>query len=149
MCPSHRNNPLQPPAHGFPLRGAGAEAVEYLPQLSRVNAGWHGGDWMRAMENAHESGAYEMCFCEAGCPRCISSRQPDIREMNFRMLLNQVDEIYSGMMPDRFTRSPKGEAALFYCELNKVSREWFRENICRKPDEHQRIAQVGMMSFYL
>lgn len=115
---------------------------------NRVQAGWHGGSWLRVIEHAHESGAYEMCFCEAGCARCVSTKQPDITDTNFRVLLSHIDDIYSGLMPDRFAHSAKGEPALFYAELNHISREWFRENICRRPEEHERIAQVGLVSFF-
>jgi hypothetical protein len=116
---------------------------------NRVRASWFGGDWLQVLENAHEAGALEMCFCENGCPRCRSNQLPNLRDDNFRLLLRTVDDIFSGLAVDRFTTDPQGNGALYYAELRTVNRAWFRENILRNLAAHSRIANVGPVEFFL
>ena len=106
---------------------------------NRVAAGW--GDWLEVLANAptHAATVYE---AELFPP------QPDIREPNFRRLLQLVEALWDGSMVDNITCNPKKEKALYYAELDKVNREWFMENICRKPDIHPRTSIVGPVTFF-
>jgi hypothetical protein len=99
---------------------------------NRQRAGWEGGNWMRILDSA-----------PAFCGTVYPPSSPDLRDLTFKMFLTQVEDIYSGMMPDKFTRG-----ALFYCELNQCRNEWFADNILRDPTSHPRVATVGNVSFF-
>lgn len=97
---------------------------------NRQRAAWQGGNWMSILHHAPTvSGTI------------YQPSAPDLRELNFRMLLAKVDDIYSGMELDKMT-----EGALFYCELNKAE-NWFRDTIVQNPN-HSRVATVGNVSFF-
>lgn len=99
---------------------------------NRVRAGWMGGSWMGVIQSA------ETYSATIYTPTAL-----DLREFHFRLLMQQIDDIYSGLMPDRMT-----DGALFYAELNRVEREWFKQNILAHLDEHPRVATVGNVSFF-
>lgn len=99
---------------------------------NRVRASWFGGNWMEIIEG-HEGVAGK------NYPRTAVN----LRDIHFRMFLQQIDDLYLGLTPDKMT-----EGALYYCELNHCDNEWFLENIVRKPEEHPRVATVGNVSFF-
>jgi hypothetical protein len=99
---------------------------------NRVRAGWRGGNWMEVIESHDEVAA-----------TIYQHSAPDLRNINFRLLLAQVDDIYSGLAPDRYT-----EGALYYCELNHVERQWFKDNVLKDLQTHERCATVGNISFF-
>lgn len=106
-------------------------AVAFVIRNRRL-AGWFGGDWMELLKNSEQ------------CAAAIYPKSaPDLREINFRMVLQQVDDIYSGLAQDRMT-----EGALYYAELNKVERDWFSKNILQDSQRHPRVATVGNVSFF-
>lgn len=99
---------------------------------NRQRAGWQGGNWMMILHSAPEA---------AGT--IYQPSAPDLRDINFKMLLQQIDDVYSGMAIDKMT-----EGAKFYCELNKCHNDWFRDSIVRDPEHHPRVATVGNVSFF-
>lgn len=99
---------------------------------NRQRAAWEGGNWMRILHAAKSAAA-----------TIYTPSAPDLRDINFRMLLSQVDDIYSGLALDKMT-----EGALFYCELNRIDNDWFRDTIVRDSDHHPRVATVGTVSFF-
>lgn len=99
---------------------------------NRRQAGWLGGDWMRVIDRAPE------CAGTLYEPQVI-----DLRDTCFRMVLAQVDDVVSGLAQDRYT-----QGALYYAELNKIDRPWFRENVLADLDHHPRVAQVGNVFFF-
>jgi hypothetical protein len=100
---------------------------------NRVAAGWQGGDWMAVLDQADEV---------AGKKREIA-RGVDLRDGSIRQFLSAVDDIYIGSKADDLTNE-----ALFYAELHTLTNDWFRENVVRKPENHPRVATVGMTAFF-
>lgn len=99
---------------------------------NRQRASWHGGNWMSVIQLADSHSAV------------INPQTAiDLRDSNFKTFLQQIDDVYSGLAPDRMT-----EGALFYCELHRVESGWFRDNIVRDPENHPRCANVGQMTFF-
>lgn len=115
-------------------------AVAYVIR-NRVQAGWHGGDWLEVLAHAPGCSAREDDIM-------FGPQQPNLRDDSFRLLLRAVDDIYAGMSIDRFTADPEGKGALYFAELNDVTSSWFRRNILACPDEHPRIANVGPVVFF-
>ena len=107
----------------------------------RVKAGWHGGDWLRIIEDA---------------PRVAGTIHPkrptvDPRNFAFRELLRRVDEIYYDNKKDTIAVTDlEGEKsyALFYCEGNNVNNEWFKENVLSDPEAHPYMCKVGTLMFF-
>lgn len=100
---------------------------------NRQRAGWRGGNWMELIASHDEYSAW-----------LHPATTPDLRELNFRILLQQIDDVFSGLAGDKMT-----EGALYYCELNRVERAWFKENVLHDATSHPRVAQVGNVSFFL
>ena len=80
---------------------------------------------------------------------------PTLNDHNFRTLLQQIDDIANGSAQDNLTMSATnpvtnepGLRGLYCAELHDVDRDWFVENICRRPEEHPRTATVGGFTFF-
>ena len=116
---------------------------------NRVRAGWHGGDWIQVLSH-HDDWSARIEPPKAGLP--------DTRSFAFMSFLQQLDPIFSGAVEDDVTVKRDGEwkqvlsapvpPALYYARLNEISNEWFLTNISRRPEQHQRIAQVGQLFFF-
>lgn len=100
---------------------------------NRVNAGWHGADWLAVIAN-HDK--YAATSCPEGKPF------PDFNSVDVRDLFAHIDEIYSGTFQDTMT-----DEALYYCETNRVESSWFLESISRN-SEHPIVATVGPVTFF-
>lgn len=98
---------------------------------NRQRAGWFGGDWMEIIHNAYKVAA-----------AIYPPSAPNLRDLSFRSFLQQVDDIYTGMAQDAMT-----EGALYYCELHRIERAWFHENILQH-GQHERVANVGQVAFF-
>jgi hypothetical protein len=99
---------------------------------NRHRAGWHGGNWMELL-----------AYCNEYAATIYPPSVPDLRDINFRMLLQQIDDVFSGLAPDKYT-----EGALYYAELNRVERPWFRTDVLSDPERHPRVATVGNVSLF-
>jgi hypothetical protein len=100
---------------------------------NRVQAGWHGGSWLEVIDNA---------------PNTLGTKYGDspaidVRDVPFRKVLQDIDDIYHGITEDELT-----EGALYYAELTKVNCDWFRENILADLDSHPRLSTVGPVTFF-
>lgn len=102
---------------------------------NRVKAGWHGGDWLEVMSNHYTFAAEEQ-------PESVTAL-PDVRDAHFRVILQKIDDLFSGMALDKMT-----EGALYYAELHNVTREWFTINILKKLEEHPRVARIGQVDLF-
>lgn len=104
---------------------------------NRVRAGWHGGDWAAVM-NAHYqySANPQVALIEL-------HSLPDCRDRDFIALLQNIDGILSGSLQDTYTAG-----GLYYCELNNVTRDWFKENVLAHPEQHPRVATVATVTFF-
>lgn len=117
---------------------------------NRIRKGWWNGNWAAALAH-HREVSYKL--------------EPDPDELPdpgkdyaFFLLLQQIDDIFSGRTEDTITvsqdslpppLSPQYVApvALYWARLNEVTNPWFLENISRSPD-HKLVAQVGALSFF-
>lgn len=99
---------------------------------NRYYASWEGGDWLRIIHAADKA---------AGC--AYPERPVDLRDINVKLVLSKVDDIFGGFAPDPYT-----EGALYYAELNKVERDWFKREIASDPTHHPRCATVGPVTFF-
>lgn len=127
---------------------------------NRVRQGWEGGDWLRLIQktNIHSASLPE---------EHDTTSLPDIHDGDFRWLIQQVEQMYSGFSPDvtggANTRDlgssrydalhrpapvdiPKG--ALYYCDLNKITRDWFTEKIVREKEQHPRTLECYPITFF-
>jgi len=104
---------------------------------TRVRRGWHGGSWMA---NLNQTGAY--------APYQPIEQEFDIGNERFRNLLQDVDDIYSGI------DEPLWEGdGLYYCDplllqSGRVMRPWFEQRILGDGAHHPRIAQVGTLLIF-
>ena len=116
---------------------------------NRVRAGWYGGNWLEVLAHMPDvSNKLET----------PSNELPDTRNFSFMQFMQMVDGIFSGAMEDNITIKPDGEwkyvlsvappVALYYGRLHEITNPWFMENITRKSEQHQRIAQVGQIFFF-
>ena len=117
------------------------ESVLAVAQViaNRVNAGWQGGDWKSVIDHAQKS---------AGTNPERKLINP--RDLNFRRILVQIDEIYHGTADDSSINQDGDEGvtpALYYGELHEP-RDWFRDNILRDLANHPRLATVGQLTFF-
>lgn len=120
----------------------------------RVRAGLYGGSWIEVLTK-HE---------EWSSTLSTDKSLPDPNNYAVRSLLQQIDGIFSGSLPNTITISqdPITNAfvftdqrslstapppPLYYGRLDQITNPWFLENICRNP-EHKRVAQVGMLTFF-
>lgn len=99
---------------------------------NRQRAGWRGGEWLGIIHTAEEVAS-----------RISEVSAPDLRDINFRILLQQIDDVYSGMAADKIT-----EGALYYAELNRIESTWFRKHILDDLEHHPRVANVGNVVFF-
>lgn len=105
---------------------------------NRVRKGWHGGNWIAVLNTAKESAAFDPG------PRIDF----DLSSAAFRRVLQEIDEIYTGMFNDDLTNEGLYYFDTLHNEQNKTVRPWFAEKIIRDPANHPRIAQVGMLYIY-
>lgn len=99
---------------------------------NRVEAGWHGGDWLAVLEDAPARRYRDF-------PR---ARALDLREWSVKQFFGRVDDIYSGDFADEHTAG-----ALYYGQMHAITNPWFLDNIARNSTNHPRIAQIGLLSF--
>lgn len=116
---------------------------------NRIRNGWYGGQWHEVLSHHREWSAKI---------EPLPDTIPDPRIHSFMSFLQQVDQIFSGSLEDFVTIKADGEwrtilstpppVALYYGYLDQVTNPFFLENISRKPEQHQRIAQVGQLFFF-
>lgn len=136
----------------FAFREAGPDAsLEQMKGIcyvirNRVRAGWHDGNWLRAIEEAGESAAH--------VTEGVISLNPDSREL--QRLLREIDDIYFG---NGWALSEPGgldmEASLteekhekkYWFFINRPIRAWFKENVLDDRENHRSRTQMGLMMF--
>jgi hypothetical protein len=116
---------------------------------NRVRAGWHGGDWLKNIEDFNPesfSPPIDGRFVKLGDP---------YRSKLFVYILGQASAIYEGRdMGSPSVPGPDGKmhggdmigGALWSARLDQCSAE-FAEKIVRGHN-HERVAQVGLRSFF-
>ena len=117
---------------------------------NRINAGWHGGNWIDLLNHHHEYAAYT---------EPSRTDFPDPRTYSVQVLLQEIDGIFRGTTEDRVTRprdsvfdqfkiGEQPHVALYYARLHEPMREDFRRNICQNHERHSLIAKIGALSFF-
>jgi hypothetical protein len=126
---------------------------------NRVMAGWNSGDWLKVISDwpIHSANNIEeMDF------RSL----PELRDADFNWLVPQVERVYSGPLRDSVTSTPSvafamprfdalGKratpplpmSALFWCDLNRVTRNWFKENVLTAKDQHPILSHSFPLTF--
>lgn len=114
----------------------GQEYGGYLPACmimgclaNRVRLGW--GSWLEIIDRIPQYAAEE----------AQPIGFPSVWEPSFVRLLSEVEGIYDGSAPDL------SKGALYWCDLRRVTRDWFRDKIIRS-DQHPRIADCNSLTFF-
>jgi hypothetical protein len=108
---------------------------------NRVDAGWCGGDWLAVISTAAE--------CIGTTP--TRNKLFDPRDLAFRQVLSQIDDIYFGTADDssiNIIDDTGQHVALYYAELHNINRLWFKQNILDDLQNHRRLAQVDQLTFF-
>ena len=103
---------------------------------NRVEAGWHGGNWLRVLDGAAEA---------AGNDYAADPWRVDVQSLVTRKLLEKIDGVYGGEEPDVYSDGQ----ALYFADLGcPTLRPWFVENIVREPEAHPRLGSVGPVQLF-
>jgi len=112
---------------------------------NRVRAGWFSGNWIDVLSN-HRNYSSKI--------EPYPDTLPDPRVYSFQCLLQEIDAIFSGQKTDDVTIAAQSvlatpaPLALYYARLDQITSEHFLTEISRRPEIHQRVAQVGMLTFF-
>lgn len=116
--------------HGREYGGHLASLMVMSCLANRVRAGW--GSWLEIIERMPTFSA------ENTQPTGF----PSIWEPNFVRLLHEVDAIYDGSGVD-FSKG-----GLYWADLRRIDRDWFKNNILQKPMEHPRVADMNSLTIF-
>ena len=115
----------------------GREYGGYLPALmimgcvaNRVRCGW--GSWLQVIERIPHFTAEDF----------ESKEFPSVWEPGFVRLLHEVDGVYDNSGVDL------SKGALYWADLRRVTRTWFKENIIQRSDIHPRIVDCGSLVLF-
>jgi hypothetical protein len=120
------------------FNSGGVETMLAVAQVlaNRVNAGWQGGDWLRAIKTAPDY---------RGTVQTDTTIDP--KDGNFRELLRRIDDVYHGTADETNVNNESGKS-LYYAELHNINREWFTDHITSDQENHPRLASVGQLTFF-
>jgi len=105
---------------------------------NRVVAGWHGGDWLKNIEDFNPES-----FSPPLDGRLVKHGDP-YRDKLFIHILGQAAAIYEGRKIG--DQRDMIDGALWSAKLNECTKE-FAEKIVRGIN-HERVAQVGLRAFF-
>ena len=115
----------------------GREYGGHLPSLmimgclaNRVRLGW--GSWLEVIDRIPNFAAED----------AVPTGTPSIWEPNFVRLLHEVDHVYDGSGQDL------SKGALYWADLRRVERPWFKDNILGKADTHPRIVDCNSLVLF-
>jgi hypothetical protein len=100
--------------------------------MNRVRAGW--GNLFDVIEGIPRFAAQEIL------PN--SDKFPPIWEPSFIRLLHEVEGVFDGSGIDY------SKGGLYWADLRKVDREWFKEKILCCPDQHPRVADMNSLTVF-
>lgn len=98
---------------------------------NRVRLGW--GSWLKVVD---------------GLPNFMAENElpplnhPMVWEPIFVKLLHAVDGIFDNSTPDL------AKGALYWADLSRIERSWFKEKILGFPDVHPRVVDMNSLSFF-
>jgi hypothetical protein len=101
----------------------------------------HWGTWEWIFDNHSKFSAKNADELTVGWPHPM--------DVAWSRLLSEVDGILEGTSPDPTNpnRTPDG-GAVYWGDLNGITREWFQTNILGKPEEHKRVASNATLNFW-
>lgn len=107
---------------------------------NRTRIGWS--SWLQTFDRIPHA------MAELHVPTLV---HPSIWEPNFLKLLQAVDGVFDGSVPD------KSKGALYWGDLAKIESEWFRTNIVQAKKlnfegveipAHERVANINGLNFW-
>jgi len=103
---------------------------------NRVRAGT--GTWLQVIDRIPQY------MAEAELPPL---EHPPLWQPEFVKLLHAVDGVVSGSTTDL------SHGAMYWCDLGKIERDWFREKIIQARDDddmprHKRVAEMNSLAFF-
>ena len=108
---------------------------------NRVRAGW--GTWLQVIDNIPNY------MAENELPPLV---HPHVQEPAFIKLLQAVDGIFDGNVPDgtlsSLERAMGKKGAIYWGDLARIERAWFLDKIVRAPENHDRIANINGLTFW-
>ena len=116
--------------HGKEYGGHLASCMVMNCIANRVRCGW--GSWLEVIERIPLFAAEEK--------QPIGF--PQIWEPQFVRLLHEVDLIFDNSGVDY------SKGALYWCDLRRVERQWFKDKILANPGTHPRIADFNSLVFF-
>ena len=127
---------------------------------NRMLAGWHGGDWLQIIDSFPMHAANNLDELDF---RSL----PAVDDPDFRALVPQVERVYSGALRDTVTSlpsvqfalpradalgrrpmAPPPQSALFWADLNKITRPWFQEHIVGQREQHPILSHSLPITFF-
>lgn len=115
----------------------GKEYGGHLPAMmimgclaNRVRCGW--GSWLEVIERIPNFAADNI----------IPTGFPSIWDNNFVKLLHEVESIHEGSGID------VSKGALYWADLRKIERDWFKDKILKDPTAHPRIADCNSLTLF-
>lgn len=116
--------------HGKEYGGHLASCMVMNCLMNRVRCGW--GSLLEVIERLPLFAAEQV----------QPSGFPQIWEPGFVRLLHEVDLIYDGSGVDY------SKGALYWADLRRVERQWFKDKILANPETHPRIADFNSLAFF-
>lgn len=106
---------------------------------NRVRTGWYDGNWLDVIENADES-AGNLPWRDADPVRLT------VNDRGLQMLARDIDGIFYSGGDDEVAAAI--DNALYWQRIDKPIRQWFVDNIVRRPEDHGRRAQISSIVFF-
>lgn len=67
---------------------------------------------------------------------------PSIWDRHFVRILQETDSVFDSSAKDL------SNGALYWCDLRKIERDWFKEKIIRSPKDHPRVSDSASLTFF-
>jgi hypothetical protein len=110
---------------------------------NRVRCGW--GNWFQVIDGVPNF------MAESELPPL---KHPSVWEPGFVKMLHAVDGIFDGSLPDMNKSKITGQSALYWGDLKKIERPWFKEHIIDALDvttgmrQHPIVGNQGTLTFF-
>lgn len=97
---------------------------------NRVRLGW--GSWLEILERIPQFAAEET----------LPTGTPNLWEPGFSRLLHEVESIYDNSGTDY------SKGGLYWADLRRVDRQWFKDKILSQSQVHPRIADCNSLAIF-
>jgi len=118
----------------------GFHAMECIAHVisNRKRAGW--GDWLTVIARNPVFNAREAAD--------LIEEYPDIQDPEFTQLRSVIDGIYDGSANDPTMNVVTRAKALYWGDTQKITRQWFKDEICTQPESHQIVGSFQTLKFW-